>query len=1099
MGGEITVWWGPDDMVSALGFGTEENMAAVRAMKSSLASWHDATPVCLIDRKRLGALAAEQGLAGYTPLERLVLATLGGVVARSGVTPADKRALIVLATTKGEIGSLGSAPERCDLNRTAEVVGRYFGTAHRPLLISNACISGVSAIVIAARLIRSGRYDHVFVAGFDLLSDFIVSGFNAFKSVSPTLCRPYDAARDGLTLGEACGAVLLTRDRRLSGTGVSVAGGGISNDANHISAPSRTGDGLWYAIRAALAEAGTGAGEVGLVNTHGTATAYNDEMESKALHLAGLCGVPCNSLKPYFGHTLGASGVIESIVTVRELCEGTCFGVKGYAECGVPYPPDVSAAHREIRTDTALKTASGFGGCNAAVVFRRAAGPNAAPGNETAEGQGCGPNTGVQGGNDCLEAACTRSGTAMSANDRGHGKNAVGHGNPDTGEKASGHAETGTGRHGSGIRCHDTAHVVIAQHPSLPFDAFIRERYRALADPNMKFSKMDDLCKLAYVASCELLSGHRPDCPAERIGVVMANRSASLDSDRRHQAIIDAGDGCGASPAVFVYTLPNIMLGQVAIKHGLKGESTFFAFPDKSSNFIREYAASLIAEGRMDRPVGLVRIRRRQLRLRTDINRKNGTRYDGRSGTATQTTNYRSAEPRGDHRRRDSDRRAAVRRRAGTRLDRRTGNHPPARKTLRHTAGEPGRSQTDILFGSHAGRLYPQEPPAMSIAVCGIGIVSAIGIGAGETLGNLRTGRSGIGKPTLLGSAVDVPVGEVKRDNAALGELLGIPEREHPSRTALLGMAAAAQAVADAAIPAGARVALVSGTSVGGMDLTENFYRDFRTDKAKGRLRDVAGHDCADSTQRIARYCGIGGYTATVSTACSSAANAIVTGALLLGSGMADYVVAGGTDALCRFTLNGFNSLSVLDREPCRPFDATRAGLNLGEGAGYLVLTHERPGMRTYCRLAGYANANDAYHQTASSQTGEGAYRAMAGALAQSGLRCVDYINVHGTATPNNDLTEGTALRRLFGGQVPPFSSTKGYTGHALAAAGGIEAVLAVLAITHGLRYGNPGFAEPIPELGLHPVARTQEADVRSVLSNSFGFGGNCCSLIFAK
>lgn len=661
MGSEITVWWGPDDMVSALGFGTEENMAAVRAMKSSLASWHDSTPVCLIDRKRLGALAAERpGLAAerpagktgaaaaepapeqtagaaanpaaagqtaeaavgpawettgspagapagagqppaeYTCMERLVLATLGGVVARSGVTPADKRVLIVLATTKGEIGSLGSAPERCDLNRTAEVVGRHFGAAHRPLLVSNACISGVSAIVIAARLIRSGRYDHVFVAGFDLLSDFIVSGFNAFKSVSPTLCRPYDAARDGLTLGEACGAVLLTRDRRLSATGVSVVGGGISNDANHISAPSRTGDGLWYAIRAALAEAGIGAGEIGLVNTHGTATVYNDEMESRALHLAGLCGVPCNSLKPYFGHTLGASGVIESIVTVRELCEGTCFGVKGYAECGVPYPPDVSAAHREIRTDTALKTASGFGGCNAAVVFRRAAGPNAAPGNETAEGQGCGPNTGVQGGNDCLEAACTRSGTAMSANDRGHGKNAVGHGNPDTGEKAGGHAETGTGRHGSGIRCHDTAHVVIAQHPSLPFDAFIRERYRALADPNMKFSKMDDLCKLAYVASCELLSGHRPDCPAERIGVVMANRSASLDSDRRHQAIIDAGDGCGASPAVFVYTLPNIMLGQVAIKHGLKGESTFFAFPDKSSNFIREYATSLIAEGRMD-------------------------------------------------------------------------------------------------------------------------------------------------------------------------------------------------------------------------------------------------------------------------------------------------------------------------------------------------------------------------------------------------------------------------------------------------------------------------------------------------------------------
>ncbi|MFQ7386713.1 MAG: beta-ketoacyl-[acyl-carrier-protein] synthase family protein [Alistipes sp.] len=387
----------------------------------------------------------------------------------------------------------------------------------------------------------------------------------------------------------------------------------------------------------------------------------------------------------------------------------------------------------------------------------------------------------------------------------------------------------------------------------------------------------------------------------------------------------------------------------------------------------------------------------------------------------------------------------------------------------------------------------------MSIAVCGIGIVSAIGIGAGETLGNLRTGRSGIGKPTLLGSAVDVPVGEVKRDNAALGELLGIPEREHPFAHGPAGddcRGAGRGRCGDSR--RGARGTRF-GTSVGGMDLTENFYRAFRSDNGRGRLRSVAGHDCADSTRRIAEYCGIGGYTATVSTACSSAANAIVTGALLLGSGMADYVVAGGTDALCRFTLNGFNSLSVLDREPCRPFDATRAGLNLGEGAGYLVLTHERPGMRTYCRLAGYANANDAYHQTASSQTGEGAYRAMAGALAQSGLRCVDYINVHGTATPNNDLTEGTALRRLFGGQVPPFSSTKGYTGHALAAAGGIEAVLSALAIGHGLRYGNPGFAEPIPELGLHPVARTQEADVRSVLSNSFGFGGNCCSLIFAK
>lgn len=648
MGREIKAWWGADSIVSALGFGTDENMAAVRSMTTSLRPWHDGTPVCLIDRERLGALAAErfglpaaglaagqagrqagmpmtepaagqageksgasatgQNTAEYTPVELLVLLTLGEVVAKSGITPADGRTLIVLSTTKGNIGLLGSDPAKCDLNGTAAVVGDYFGAAHRPLVISNACISGVSAIVIAARLIRSGQYDHVFVAGFDMLCEFIVSGFNAFKSVSPTLCRPYDAARDGLTLGEACGAVLLTRDEARSATGITVAGGGISNDANHISAPSRTGDGLWYAIRAALGEAGVGAGGVGLVNPHGTATAYNDEMESKALHLAGLCDVPCNSLKPYFGHTLGASGVIESIVTVRELCEGVCFGVKGYAECGVPYPPDVSAAHRNIRTDTALKTASGFGGCNAAVVFRRETGRRT---EQDAKGQ-------TDANNREYNENTTGYRVTENGKDTGSGTKAGGGENStrtemgaECGEQQSPHAQGPESTAGScgeneaakdhaGTRCRDTAHIAITQHPEIPFDTFIRERYRALADPNMKFSKMDDLCKLAYVASCELLAGHRPDYPAERIGVVLANRSASLDSDRRHQAVIDAGDACGASPAVFVYTLPNIMLGQVAIKHGLKGESTFFAFPDKSSNFIREYAASLIAEGRMD-------------------------------------------------------------------------------------------------------------------------------------------------------------------------------------------------------------------------------------------------------------------------------------------------------------------------------------------------------------------------------------------------------------------------------------------------------------------------------------------------------------------
>lgn len=433
------------------------------------------------------------------------------------------------------------------------------------------------------------------------------------------LCRPYDAARDGLTLGEAGGAVLLTADRGLSATGVTVAGGGISNDANHISAPSRTGDGLAFAIRAALREASLGAAAIGMVNPHGTATLYNDEMESRALHLAGLCGTPCNSLKPYFGHTLGASGVIESIVTVHGLAEGSVFGVKGYAECGVPYPLNISAEHRTTRTDAALKTASGFGGCNAAAVFRRGTGRNAYGTDETGstDENAAAERSDVFGGRYCDgENPARQDGTNGAETDRDDAQNKrrqeTAGGQPGfTGADESNAAANGNnvitnagqagGDETEEIRtARDTAHVAITRHPEMPFGVFIRERYRALADPNMKFSKMDDLCKLAYVASCELLAGRRPDCPAERIGVVLANRSASLDSDMRHQAVIDADDGGGASPAVFVYTLPNIMLGQIAIKHGLKGESTFFAFPDKSCNFIRKYAEGLIAQGRMD-------------------------------------------------------------------------------------------------------------------------------------------------------------------------------------------------------------------------------------------------------------------------------------------------------------------------------------------------------------------------------------------------------------------------------------------------------------------------------------------------------------------
>jgi 3-oxoacyl-[acyl-carrier-protein] synthase-1 len=244
----------------------------------------------------------------------------------------------------------------------------------------------------------------------------------------------------------------------------------------------------------------------------------------------------------------------------------------------------------------------------------------------------------------------------------------------------------------------------------------------------------------------------------------------------------------------------------------------------------------------------------------------------------------------------------------------------------------------------------------------------------------------------------------------------------------------------------------------------------------------------------------------TISTACSSSANAIFFGARLIRHGMLDVVVAGGTDALTKFTLNGFNTLMILDQQACKPFDENRKGLNLGEGAGYVVLVSARVAASLrkdpLCRLSGYCNANDAYHQTASSPDGTGSYLAMKGALERSGLQPSDigYINLHGTGTQNNDIAEGTAIQRLFDPYYPKMSSTKSFTGHTLGACGGLEAVFSVLSVQRGLIYPNLRFATPMKELPFVPVTTfMKDQPIRHVLSNSFGFGGNCSSLIFSK
>ena len=302
----------------------------------------------------------------------------------------------------------------------------------------------------------------------------------------------------------------------------------------------------------------------------------------------------------------------------------------------------------------------------------------------------------------------------------------------------------------------------------------------------------------------------------------------------------------------------------------------------------------------------------------------------------------------------------------------------------------------------------------------------------------------------------------------------------------------------------GLTTGLISATTVGGMDKCELYYRDFLSNDSRNIYID--SYDCADSTEKIADQLGITDYITTISTACSSSANAILLGARMIRNGLLDRVVAGGCESLTSFHLNGFNALKILDKQPCKPFDAKRNGITLGEGAAYLVLESEssvRSGnKKVICELIGWGNACEAFHQTASSPDGKGAYLAMKKALDLSGLNPeqIDYINAHGTGTDNNDISEGRAIEKLFQTKIPFVSSTKPFTGHTTSAAGSTESIISILAILENKIWPNMNFSEQMEDLHFTPVTQLlEDFPVNIVMSNSFGFGGNDTSLIFKR
>ena len=388
-----------------------------------------------------------------------------------------------------------------------------------------------------------------------------------------------------------------------------------------------------------------------------------------------------------------------------------------------------------------------------------------------------------------------------------------------------------------------------------------------------------------------------------------------------------------------------------------------------------------------------------------------------------------------------------------------------------------------------------------NVAIIGSGIVSAIGCTKSEVLTALLEERSGICEMLFLDSLHhEFPVGEVKMSNSKMKEMLGIEEDRIVSRTVLMGALAIKQAVEEAkpAMPSLPRIVIINGTTVGGMDITERFYNSMKIDKEYLSL--INHHDCGSCTSEMASICGINAEICTVSTACSASLNAIALGADMLRREEADIVIAGGAEALSKFHLNGFNTLMILDKDRCRPFDDSRAGLNLGEGAAFVVMTRSDNCAHSLTKritIEGYGNACDAFHQTATSDEGIGATLAMKEALSMAGLQPVeiDYINAHGTGTPNNDSTESEALMRVFGEHIPPVSSTKPFTGHTTSASGAIELVICQIAMENGFIPTNLGWTTPMKH-GIKPSIGTQHQKLHYVMCNSFGFGGNDTSLI---
>ena len=514
-----------DNIISPLGFTTRENYLALKSGKTSLCLhdnlWGLPEPVCasLFSESQRKELLTE----GLTFFESLAVASVKDALKKTTFDITSQRVAFVLASTKGNIQELEHGGVRVNLAESAQVISQRVGVTTMPIVVCNACISSTSAQVLALRLIESGTYDYVIVNGTDCLNKFVVAGFSSLKAVSPEPCRPFDMDRTGLNLGEASATMVLGRaDAEHADTTWNIVGGAVRNDADHISNPSKTAEGCSRAIKTLSCEAS----ELSLVSVHGTATLYNDQMEAVALQRNNLSEVPTLALKGFLGHTMGAAGILETIISLCCIEDGKTLPSKGFEELGVSAKVNISNAPIETKGHTLLKIISGFGGCNAALLLSK--------------------------------------GTS----------------------------------HLSPLTSHllNVSHKVRLTSDSVTLDGqvvptqskgrdMLTELYKKYVGDYPRYYKMDILSKAAFVCSEMLLEaeGNR-DGHGEDRAVILFSHTASIASDRAFLRTIT--DGYYPSPSVFVYTLPNIAAGEIAIRNGYHGETAFYVLPQKADDMI---------------------------------------------------------------------------------------------------------------------------------------------------------------------------------------------------------------------------------------------------------------------------------------------------------------------------------------------------------------------------------------------------------------------------------------------------------------------------------------------------------------------------------